>query len=125
MLIRILTTPRLARPKYLGTTYQPILCRPLHTTFLLNMEYDKATIQSTPNPSTAASDKSDSRGHARVPGQVVDTSVLNEPITLPFSGRTAKNRFLKAPMTERLCQWNAEGEDIVSCSLLESWPWNC
>ncbi|RVX67421.1 hypothetical protein B0A52_08774 [Exophiala mesophila] len=76
------------------------------------MEYDKATVQSTPNPSTTASDKSDFRGHARVPGEVVDTSVLNEPITLPFSGRIAKNRFLKAPMTERLCQWNAEGEDI-------------
>lgn len=23
------------------------------------------------------------------------------------------NRFLKAPMTERLCRWNSEGEDIV------------
>ena len=84
------------------------------------MEYDKATVQSTPNPSTTASDKSDFRGHARVPGEVVDTSVLNEPITLPFSGRIAKNRFLKAPMTERLCQWNAEGEDIVSLPLAKS-----
>ncbi|KXT17524.1 hypothetical protein AC579_3227 [Pseudocercospora musae] len=34
------------------------------------------------------------------------------PRQCAFSGRTAKNGFLKAPMTERLCKWNAAGEDI-------------
>lgn len=52
----------------------------------------------------------------RVPGDNVDVSVLRQPITFPFSGRTAKNRLLKAPMTERLCNWNKEGEDIVNLS---------
>ena len=52
-----------------------------------------------------------------------DISILAEPIAFEFSGKTAMNRFLKAPMTERLCRWNDEekGEDIVSldaCSTL-------
>ena len=55
-------------------------------------------------------------GLLRVKGPEVDVTPLKEPITFAFSGRTAKNRFLKAPMTERLCRWNDEskGEDIVS-----------
>jgi hypothetical protein len=53
-------------------------------------------------------------GTARIAGDKVDVSPLAEPLTFAFSGRTAKNRFLKAPMTERLCHWNKEGEDIVS-----------
>ena len=53
------------------------------------------------------------RGHLRVTGETVDLSVLRQPLTFSFSGRTAKNRLLKAPMTERLCKWNKEGEDIV------------
>lgn len=52
-------------------------------------------------------------GVARIAGDEVDISPLAEPITFEFSGRTAPNRFLKAPMTERLCHWNKEGEDIV------------
>lgn len=52
------------------------------------------------------------QGQLRVKGTDVDVSPLKESITFPFSGRTAKNRFLKAPMTERLCHWNKEGEDI-------------
>ncbi|KAF2103929.1 FMN-linked oxidoreductase [Rhizodiscina lignyota] len=51
-------------------------------------------------------------GTARIAGDEVDVSVLAEPLTFEFSGRTAKNRFLKAPMTERLCAWNKDGEDI-------------
>lgn len=51
-------------------------------------------------------------GNLRVKAPEVDVSPLKESITFPFSGRTAKNRFLKAPMTERLCHWNKEGEDI-------------
>lgn len=31
-----------------------------------------------------------------------------EPIKFEFSGRTASNKFLKAPMTERVCTWDAE-----------------
>ena len=51
-------------------------------------------------------------GTLRIDAPEVDVSLLKEPITFAFSGRTAKNRFLKAPMTERLCHWNKEGEDI-------------
>lgn len=51
-------------------------------------------------------------GRLRVKGDNADVSVLQQPLTFHFSGRTAKNRFLKAPMTERLCHWNKEGEDI-------------
>ncbi|MBE7181282.1 MAG: NADH:flavin oxidoreductase/NADH oxidase family protein, partial [Terriglobus roseus] len=55
----------------------------------------------------------DSRGGAvRVSGSKVDTSSLGESITFPFSGKTAKNRFLKAPMTERLCTWNKPDEPL-------------
>ncbi|KAF2768030.1 FMN-linked oxidoreductase [Teratosphaeria nubilosa] len=50
-------------------------------------------------------------------GPSVDTTVLKDSITFPFSGRIAKNRFLKAPMTERLCHFPIVGspdEDITS-----------
>lgn len=51
-------------------------------------------------------------GLLRVKGPDVDVSPLSQSVTFPFSGRTAKNRLLKAPMTERLCHWNKDGEDI-------------
>ncbi|KAF2162805.1 hypothetical protein M409DRAFT_26660 [Zasmidium cellare ATCC 36951] len=78
------------------------------------MEYDTATANGALEPeaknyaheSTPGTGNSD--GRLRVKGPQVDTSLLAEPITFPFSGRTAKNRFLKAPMTERLCHWNEE-----------------
>jgi 2,4-dienoyl-CoA reductase-like NADH-dependent reductase (Old Yellow Enzyme family) len=35
-----------------------------------------------------------------------DPSPLGRPLTFEFSGRTAKNRFLKAAMTERLSSWD-------------------
>ena len=73
-----------------------------------------STMEGDPLPSASGVDKSDSRGHARIASKAADVSVLKQPITFAFSGRTAKNRLLKAPMTERLCQWNKEGEDIVS-----------
>ena len=57
------------------------------------------------------------RGNVRICGDIVDTTTLKHPITFAFSGRTAMNRLLKAPMTERLCRWNAEGEDIVRSPL--------
>ncbi|KAK8120134.1 hypothetical protein PG999_004254 [Apiospora kogelbergensis] len=41
-----------------------------------------------------------------------ELDILKQPLRFPFSGRTANNRFLKAPMTERLCQWNTSDEDI-------------
>lgn len=81
------------------------------------MEYDKVTEEGAPealNYEHQSTSAPTGRGRLRVKGDAVDTNVLAEPITLPFSGRTAKNRFLKAPMTERLCHWNKEGEDIVS-----------
>ncbi len=57
----------------------------------------------------------ENRGHevTRMDGMHVNTATLQNPITFPFSGRTAMNRFLKAPMTERLCHWNKEGEETV------------
>ncbi len=36
-------------------------------------------------------------GRLRIKAPKVDVSALAESITLPFSGRTARNRFLKAP----------------------------
>lgn len=79
------------------------------------MEYDKST---TATRETSESKNYDhesqpsNNGRLRVKGPVVDTSLLAQPITFPFSGRAAKNRFLKAPMTERLCLWNKDDEDI-------------
>jgi len=84
------------------------------------MEYDKTTTSTKPpalpsNPDGPHS-TSDPRAHLRVDSDpAADLSVLATPIKFAFSGKTAMNRFLKAPMTERLCKWNDEdkGEDIV------------
>lgn len=80
------------------------------------MEYDKSNVGGPPEAESYAHQSAQpagkDNGHLRVKGPKVDTSILGESITFPFSGRTAKNRFLKAPMTERLCRWNKEGEDI-------------
>jgi 2,4-dienoyl-CoA reductase-like NADH-dependent reductase (Old Yellow Enzyme family) len=79
------------------------------------MEYDKSTIQIPATSVDAAHTKNNvnsQRGHVRVQSSQADVSVLSQPITFAFSGRTAKNRFLKAPMTERLCHWNKEGEGV-------------
>ncbi|ETI29214.1 hypothetical protein G647_01667 [Cladophialophora carrionii CBS 160.54] len=83
------------------------------------MEYDTSTIKADPITDGAQHEQGHeknsvqaSRGHIRAQSKPVDVSILNEPVTFAFSGRTAKNRFLKAPMTERLCYWNKEGEDI-------------
>jgi 2,4-dienoyl-CoA reductase-like NADH-dependent reductase (Old Yellow Enzyme family) len=81
------------------------------------MEYDKSTIQEPAREIDAPHTENDintQRGHIRVQSSQADVSVLSQPLTFAFSGKTAKNRFLKAPMTERLCQWNAEGEPISS-----------
>ncbi len=81
------------------------------------MEYDTFTIEGYA-PGEALNFPHDSKkggkgeGRLRYAGPPLDVSALKEPITFAFSGRTAKNRFLKAPMTERLCHWNKDGEDI-------------
>ena len=86
---------------------------------MADMEYDKATVPNSAQGPQPASSKHDEapiesgEGHLRVYSDAVDTKRLGEPVTFPFSGRTAPNRFLKAPMTERLCTWNKDGEDIV------------
>lgn len=36
----------------------------------------------------------------------VDVSPLAQPLTFEFSGKTAKNRFLKAAMSERMSSWD-------------------
>ncbi|KAK5701287.1 hypothetical protein LTR17_022744 [Elasticomyces elasticus] len=79
------------------------------------MEYDATTGSAAPEAKsypyeTVSSGGKD--GKLRIKAPEVDVSPLAESITFPFSGRTAKNRFLKAPMTERLCRWNKDGEDI-------------
>ncbi|KIW98717.1 uncharacterized protein Z519_00380 [Cladophialophora bantiana CBS 173.52] len=79
------------------------------------MECDASTFNGAPVASKVNHEKSTAglnRGRIRVQGKPMDVSILHEPITFAFSGRTAKNRFLKAPMTERLCHWPKEGEDI-------------
>jgi 2,4-dienoyl-CoA reductase-like NADH-dependent reductase (Old Yellow Enzyme family) len=79
------------------------------------MEYDKTTI---PLPTTSEANsyphttQPSTTGRLRIAGPIIDTSTLATPITFPFSHRTAKNRFLKAPMTERLCHWNDDNEPI-------------
>ena len=78
------------------------------------MEYDTSTAKGAPISPISGTAPNDGRANARIASAAADVSVLSEPITFAFSGRTAKNRLLKAPMTERLCQWNKEGEDIVS-----------
>lgn len=89
------------------------------------MEYDKSTTPAPQKPVPSAPDgphtTSDDRAHLRVESDgSADISMLAQPITFAFSGKTAMNRFLKAPMTERLCKWNDEdnGEDIVSLAPL-------
>ncbi|KAI8161917.1 NADH-dependent flavin oxidoreductase [Colletotrichum sp. SAR 10_65] len=42
----------------------------------------------------------------RYPSETVDPSPLAAPLPLPFSGKTAPNRFLKGAMTERLSTWD-------------------
>ena len=42
----------------------------------------------------------------RIPAPDVDASPLGKPLHFEFSGRDAKNRFLKAAMTERLSSWD-------------------
>lgn len=76
------------------------------------MAYGTEVVAGPPEAESYTHQSTKSNGHLRVKGPNVDTSVLGESITFPFSRRTAKNRFLKAPMTERLCTWNKEGEDI-------------
>ena len=73
------------------------------------------TLTQTPSPTTVRDFASPGlgRGRMRVQGDIVNTKALRQPLTFAFSGRTTMNRLLKAPMTERLCRWNKEGEDIV------------
>lgn len=42
----------------------------------------------------------------RYQSENVDASPLGKPLKFEFSGRTAKNRFLKAAMTERMSSWD-------------------
>ncbi|KAF5495078.1 NADH-dependent flavin oxidoreductase nadA [Colletotrichum siamense] len=42
----------------------------------------------------------------RYPAEAVDPAPLAAPLPLPFSGKTAPNRFLKGAMTERLSTWD-------------------
>ncbi|KAI5361981.1 putative NADH:flavin oxidoreductase/NADH oxidase, aldolase-type TIM barrel [Septoria linicola] len=79
------------------------------------MEYDKAVTCGEPESKAYPHDSKSVRGNdgkLRVAGPDVNTSVLRENIKFPFSGRTAMNRFLKAPMTQRLCHWNKPDEPI-------------
>ncbi|KAE9970090.1 hypothetical protein BLS_005080 [Venturia inaequalis] len=50
----------------------------------------------------------------RIVGEKVDTKLLGEKIVLPFSGRKVKNRFMKAPMTERMCDWPENHHEDVT-----------
>lgn len=38
----------------------------------------------------------------------VSAEPLGRPMTFPVSGRTVKNRLLKAPMAEQLATWSAD-----------------
>jgi len=70
------------------------------------MEYDKVTASGPPESKNYPHESTEGNakdGRLRVKGPQVDTSALKQPLTFAFSGRTAPNRMLKAPMTERLC----------------------
>lgn len=57
----------------------------------------------------------------RFPANKVDPSPLGQPLKLEFSGKTAKNRFMKAAMTERLSSWdpkNFERRGVPSKELI-------
>lgn len=45
---------------------------------------------------------------ARYQAENIDASPLGKPLHFEFANRTAKNRFLKAAMTERLSSWDAK-----------------
>jgi hypothetical protein len=50
-----------------------------------------------------------------------DAPALSKPLKFEFSGKTAKNRFLKAAMTERLSPWDPkdfEARGIPSKNLI-------
>jgi len=82
-------------------------------------EYDKATADKIPQGPEHAKDKPTSyiqggQGNLRLASEKVDVSILRENVVFPFSGKVAPNRFLKAPMTERLCRWPEDHmENIV------------
>lgn len=44
----------------------------------------------------------------RIPAPKVDPSPLAQPLRFEFSGKVAKNRFLKAAMTEQLSSWDSK-----------------
>lgn len=65
-------------------------------------------------PAEHIQDGSQGRGRLRLASEKADVSILREQVVFPFSGKVAPNRFLKAPMTERLCRWpDNHMEDIV------------
>jgi hypothetical protein len=76
------------------------------------MEYDKATSSNplpSPKPNSSTTTDAPGRGHSRFKADSnVDTQLLSQPISFPFSSRTAPNQFLKVPMTKRLCHWSNE-----------------
>ncbi|KAJ3544864.1 hypothetical protein NM208_g2817 [Fusarium decemcellulare] len=57
----------------------------------------------------------------RIPADPTDPSPLGQPLAFDFSGKTAKNRFLKAAMTERLSTWdpvNLEARGVPTQELI-------
>jgi hypothetical protein len=62
------------------------------------MEYDKSSASGVPEAQSFHHESTPVGGRdgkLRVQGPHTDVSILNESITFPFSGRVAKNRFLK------------------------------
>ena len=63
----------------------------------------------------------------RYESSTTDASPLGKPLKFEFSSRTAKNRFLKAAMTERLSSWDPKdfkARGIPSKNLINVYkPW--
>ena len=55
----------------------------------------------------------------RFPSDHVSPASLGEPLKFEFSGLTAKNRFMKAAMSEHLASWDTKNPRPVA-SLLRS-----
>lgn len=60
----------------------------------------------------------------RIPVEPVDPAPLGQPLHFEFSGKTAKNRFLKASMAEQLATWdpvNLEARGVPTKELINAY----
>lgn len=108
-----------SRPRYLPLQLSSHRSLPLSSRRNFTMEYDKSTAATTgpassgaAHTTTTTTSNSTRGGNVRLTGHATTLTPLSNPLTFPFSGKMAQNRFLKAPMTERLCTWNTPSQPL-------------